>query len=280
MKRKNRITSIFLLTYFIIVCGIALFPFFAIVMAAFKPTADLMRYGVDLSFNLEMLTLDNFRTLFSSRTGDVYFHWYKNSLIISFLYTFFSLLFSSLVGYGFGVYQFRGKNILFVIVLIVMMLPVEILILPLYKMIISWGLVDTFTGVIAPFAVAPIAIFFFRQFASGLPRELMDAGRIDGCSEYGLYFRIMMPLMLPAFGAMAILQGMRSWNDLLWPLIVLRTELNFTLPIGLTALISPYEDNLDVLISGSIMTILPMIILFLFFQRYFVAGLTAGGVKG
>ncbi|QGH35983.1 ABC transporter permease subunit [Gracilibacillus salitolerans] len=280
MKNKNRISSLFIFTYFIIVCGIALFPFFAIIMAGFKPTADLMRYGVDLSIKLDQFTLDNFKTLFSTRTGEVYFHWYKNSLIISFFYTCFSLLFSSLVGYGFGVYDFKGKNSLFVLVLIVMMLPVEILILPLYKMIISVGLIDTFTGVIAPFAVAPIAIFFFRQFAAGLPRELMDAGRIDGCSEYGLYFRIMMPLMLPAFGAMAILQGMRSWNDLLWPLIVLRTDLNFTLPIGLTALISPYEDNLDVLISGSIMTIVPMILLFLFFQRYFVAGLTAGGIKG
>ncbi len=270
----------FLVSYFIIVCLIVLFPFYALLLAAFKPTADLMRYGVDLNLNWESMSLNNFRTLFASSTGDLYFHWYKNSIIVTVLYTFFSLLFSSLVGYGFGVYDFKGKNILFVLVLVVMMIPTEILILPLYRMIINLGIIDTYTGVIAPFAIAPIAIFFFRQFASGLPRELMDAGRIDGCSEYGLYFRIMMPLMLPAFGAMAILQGMRSWNDLLWPLIVLRTETNFTLPIGLTALISPYEDNLDILIAGSIMTIIPMMLLFLFFQRYFVAGLTAGGVKG
>ncbi|WP_100405328.1 carbohydrate ABC transporter permease [Bacillus solitudinis] len=280
MKKKNRMASMFLVSYFIIVCLIVLFPFYALLLAAFKPTADLMRYGVDLNLNWESMSLNNFRTLFASSTGDLYFHWYKNSIIVTVLYTFFSLLFSSLVGYGFGVYDFKGKNILFVLVLVVMMIPTEILILPLYRMIINLGIIDTYTGVIAPFAIAPIAIFFFRQFASGLPRELMDAGRIDGCSEYGLYFRIMMPLMLPAFGAMAILQGMRSWNDLLWPLIVLRTETNFTLPIGLTALISPYEDNLDILIAGSIMTIIPMMLLFLFFQRYFVAGLTAGGVKG
>ncbi|MCL7749927.1 carbohydrate ABC transporter permease [Halalkalibacter alkaliphilus] len=280
MKKKNRIATVFLLIFLSVVSIIVLFPFYALTIAAFKPTADLMRYGVDLRLELSSLSLDNFRTLFSSRSGDLYFHWYKNSIIVTFFYTFFSLLFSSLVGYGFGVYNFKGKNILFVLVLVVMMTPTEILILPLYKMMINMGLINTFTGVIAPFAISPIAIFFFRQFASGLPKELMDAGRIDGCSEYGLYFRIMMPLMLPAFGAMAILQGMRSWNDLLWPLIVLRTEENFTLPIGLSALISPYEDNLDILISGSIMTVVPMIILFLFFQRYFVAGLTAGGVKG
>jgi arabinosaccharide transport system permease protein len=114
----------------------------------------------------------------------------------------------------------------------------------------------------------------------GLPKELMDSARIDGATEYGIFFKIMLPLMAPSMAAMAILQGLGSWNNFLWPLIVLRSNDMFTLPIGLATLLTPYGNNYDILIAGSVMTIVPIIILFIFFQRYFVAGLTVGGVKG
>jgi arabinosaccharide transport system permease protein len=108
----------------------------------------------------------------------------------------------------------------------------------------------------------------------------MDAARVDGCSEYGIFVRIMMPLMAPAFAAMAILQAMNSWNNFLWPMIVLRTNDMLTLPIGLSSLLTPYGNNYDVLIAGSVLAILPILVVFLFFQRYFIEGMTAGGVKG
>jgi len=123
-------------------------------------------------------------------------------------------------------------------------------------------------------------VFFFRQYASGIPRDYVDAGRIDGCTEYGIYTRIMAPLMRPAFGAMAILLAMRNWNDFLWPLIVLRTEDMFTIPVGLAGLMSPYYNAYDRLISGAVLAIIPLIIVFLFNQKAFVSGLTAGGIKG
>jgi arabinosaccharide transport system permease protein len=147
-------------------------------------------------------------------------------------------------------------------------------------MSITLKLINTYAGVIIPFVVAPMPIFFFRQYASGMPKDFLDAGRMDGCSEYGIFFRIMMPLMAPAFGAMAILQAMGSWNNFLWPLIVLRTNEMLTLPIGLSTLLTPYGNNYDILIAGSVLAILPILILFVFFQRYFVSGLTVGGVKG
>jgi arabinosaccharide transport system permease protein len=128
--------------------------------------------------------------------------------------------------------------------------------------------------------VYPFAIFFFRQYAVTLPKDFLDAGRIDGVNEFGIYFRIMLPLMTPALGAMTILVSLQSWNDFLWPLIVMRTEKMFTLPIGLNALLTPYGNNYEMLLSGAFVATLPIVVVFLFFQRYFVSGLSAGAIKG
>ncbi len=129
----------------------------------------------------------------------------------------------------------------------------------------------------------PFAIFFFKQFIDGIPRDLVDAGRVDGLNEYAIFFKIVVPIMPPAFSAMAIFMSMQSWNNFLWPLIVLRTGDKFTLPIGLNTLLTPpYNSAYDLLlIGGALAATLPIIIIFIFFQRYFIAGLTSGGgVKG
>ncbi|ADI26629.1 carbohydrate ABC transporter permease [Geobacillus sp. C56-T3] len=257
---------------------VALFPFFALLLASFKPSTELLRYGLNLKLQAHLLSFKNYIYLFQE--GAKYLTWYKNSLIITAVGTVLSLLFSSMVGYALAVYNFKGRNVIFILVLTVMMIPTEILMLPLYKLMVSFKMINTYWGVIVPTMVAPIAIFFFRQYALGLPKELLDAARIDGCSEFRIFFSIMVPLMKPAFGAMAILQAMGYWNSFLWPTIILRTEDMFTLPIGLSGLLTPYGNNYDILIAGSLLTILPIIILFIFFQRYFVSGLTVGGVKG
>jgi arabinosaccharide transport system permease protein len=185
-----------------------------------------------------------------------------------------------MVGYGLAMYRFRGRSLIFVLVLAVMMIPVEIILLPLYKLAIDLLIIDSIWGVILPFVVAPLPIFFFRQFALGIPKDFMDAGRMDGCTEMGIFFRIMVPVMLPAFGAMTILQALFSWNNFLWPVIVLRSTENFTLPIGLSSLLSPVGNNYEVLLPGAVLSILPILAIFLLFQRFFIEGLTVGGVKG
>ncbi|WP_372491652.1 carbohydrate ABC transporter permease [Priestia endophytica] len=265
-------------TFFSIIGLIILFPLFCLILASFKPSTELLRFGLNLKLQPDILSLDNYTFLFDG--GKIYLKWYLNSTIIVFLYTALSLFFSSLIGYGLGVYNFKGKNLIFTLVLFILMVPIEILILPLFELSVSLRVINSYMGIILPFVVSPVAVFFFRQFAIGLPKELLDAARIDGCSELGIFFRIMMPLMKPAFGAMAILQAMNSWNNFLWPLIVMRSKEMFTLPVGLTGLLSPYGNNYDMLISGSVLTVLPILILFLFFQRYFISGLTVGGVKG
>ncbi|WP_089739430.1 carbohydrate ABC transporter permease [Gracilibacillus ureilyticus] len=261
-----------------IISLIALFPILLLLLSSFRPSSELMRSGISLTFDWADLNLDNYLYIFSQADG--YWTWYANSLLISALTIILSLFFSSMVGYALAVYDFKGRNLFFGFVVFILMVPFEILMLPLFQMMISAQLVDTYAGVILPLIVAPIAVFFFRQYALGLPKQLMDAARIDGATEYGIFFKIMLPLMTPSLGAMAILQGLGSWNNFLWPLIVLRSNDMFTLPIGLATLLTPYGNNYDVLIAGSVMTIIPIIILFIFFQRYFIEGLTVGGVKG
>jgi arabinosaccharide transport system permease protein len=271
-------TSIILLILFIIISIFALFPLIAIALGSLKPSTEILRYGLNLKLQANLLSFKNYSFIFSG--GSDYFIWYKNSLIITVLSTILCLFMTSMVGYGLAVYDFKFKNLIFGLVLIVMMIPVEIIMLPLYKLTMNLGLMDTLLGAFLPFVVAPIPIFFFRQYASGLPKDLLDAARVDGCTELGIYFRVMMPLMAPAFSSMAILQALGSWNNFLWPLIVLKSSENLTLPIGLSTLLTPYGNNYDVLIAGSVMAIFPVLIIYIFFQRYFIEGMTAGGVKG
>lgn len=278
-NRRWSFPSLLLLAMFAVLALFTLFPLYCLFLASLKPSTELLRYGLNLRIDPDVMSLKNYMFIFSGSAKN-YFFWYKNSVVITLLFTVICLLFSSMVGYGLAMYSFKGRNVIFALVLVVMMVPVEIIMLPLYKLMISLKLINTLWGVILPFVVAPLPIFFFRQYASGLPKDYLDAGRIDGCSEYGIFFRIMAPLMAPAFGAMAILQAMGAWNNFLWPLIVLKTNEKLTLPIGLASLLTPYGNNYDVLVAGSVLAILPILVLFVFFQRYFVSGLTVGGVKG
>ncbi|SDN98767.1 carbohydrate ABC transporter permease [Alkalicoccus daliensis] len=276
---KEKLISTGMVLLFSIIALVALFPVIALVVASFSPASDLMRFGLTAELFLSSWNTENFVALFGGE-GGAYWQWYINSLIISAFLIVLSLFFSSMVGYALALYEFKGKRFIFILVLLILMIPFEILMLPLFTMMISLGLVDSYFAVMLPLIVAPIAVFFFRQYCLGLPKELMESGRVDGCTEFGIFARIMAPLMLPSFAAMAILQGLTSWNNFLWPLLVLRSNDMFTLPVGLATLLTPYGNNYQILFSGSVMAIIPIIILFLFFQRFFIAGLTSGGVKG
>lgn len=256
---------------------IFLSPFFFMLVSSFKPGQELISKGLTWKINFDVMSLNNYKTLFFGDSR--YLDWYKSSLIITLIYTVLSLLFSSMVGYGLAVYNFKMKRIIFFLVLLTMMVPLQILLLPLYQLMITLKLIDTYMGVVLPFAVSPFAIFFFRQYIIGLPKDLIEAARIDGCNEFKIFFRIIAPLMKPAFGAMTILQAMISWNSFVWPLIVLRSTENLTLPIGLASLITPYGHNYDMLMSGAVMSVIPVAIIFLLNQRAFIEGLTAGGIK-
>lgn len=276
-KAKFSWVTVPMLIIFIIIAVLTLLPFISITFASFRPASEIMRQGLSLHLDSADVTFENYKYLFSGEHD--YFRWFFNSLKLTAIQTVLVLLVSAFVAYGFAMYDFRGKNLLFTCVLLVMMIPLEIIILPLYRLTISLNLMDSIWGIILPTIAGPLPIFFFRQYLSGIPRDFLNAARVDGCSEYGIFFRIIMPLMKPSFAAMGIFVGMNSWNSLLWPMIVLRSSDKLTLPIGLTSLINPYRNNYQLLIAGSVFSVIPILILFLLFQKQFIAGMTAGGVK-
>ena len=267
-------------TVFSLLSVCSLGPFVYLLIASFiEDMSQVFKNGLSLKIEIDMLGISNYVLLFTKDNG-LYFSWYKNSLIITIFYTALSLFLSSLVGYGVAMYDFKFKRILVVTILSTMMIPLEILMLPLYREMLSFRMLNTYTGVIIPFAVSAFAIYFFMQYAQTLPKELMDAARVDGCGEFRIFYQIMAPIMIPAFGTMAILQAMTAWNDFLWPLIVMSTNRNFTLTVGLQTYLSPYGNNYNALFAGAVLSVIPIMILFLANQKTFISGLTIGGVKG
>ncbi|WP_028612644.1 carbohydrate ABC transporter permease [Paenibacillus harenae] len=267
-----------LFVFFSVVCVLILIPFYAITIGSFKPGKELVRYGLNLQFDLSVMSFDNFVFLFTGSHS--YFTWFSNSLFLTIVQVALTLIVSATVAYGFAAYEFRGKNFLFICVLLIMMVPFEILLLPLYTLTFHLGMMNSYSAIILPGIANAATIFFFRQYLRGIPKEMIAAGRVDGATEYGIYIRLILPVMKPSFAAMAILNGMNSWNNILWPFMVISNAGKYTLPIGLKTLLTPYGNNYDLLIVGSFFSILPILILFLAFQKYFIDGMTAGAVKG
>lgn len=277
-SKKYFVSKLFITLLFVLLSIVILIPFWAIFVGTFQEGSMLIRNGLNLKLDFSTANLDNYITLFTD-SGE-YFNWFFNSMLLTVIQVVLTLFISAFVAYGFAAYDFKFKNILFIFVLLIMSVPFEMLMLPLYVQINDMSLSDNYAAILLPFLAHASTIFFFRQYLTGVPKELIEAGRIDGASEFGIFFRLIMPIMKPSFAAMAILNGMNSWNNFLWPLLVLRSSDKYTLPIGLNTLITPYGNNYDLLIVGSFFSIIPILVLFLCFQKYFIEGMTAGAVKG
>ena len=286
MESNHKITTVLATGLFVLLCGFIAFPLLAGLMASFRPGRELVQNGLAISFDFRTMTLDNYKYLFglsgsnSKVDSAKYFMWYKNSLILTLLTVILTLLVCYFVAYGLTMYKFRLQGFLFFMVIATMCVPFEILRLPLYQEVTALRIINTRAGVILPGLCAASTIFFFRQYMQSLPKELLDAARIDGCTEYGISVKIMMPITKPAFASMAILCAMGSWNNMLWPMLVFRDTNKFTLQIGLNTLLTPYGNNYDLLIAGSMFGIIPILVIYLLFQRYLIDGMTAGAVKG
>lgn len=264
--------------FLLVITLIVLLPLVAIFVATFQDGNQIIRNGLSLDIDLSELSLGNYVMLFTD--SGLYFRWFINSVVLTAVQVAGTLLVSSFVAYGFAMYDFKGKNAWFISVLLLMTVPFEIMMLPLFVMVNDFGLADSYSVIVFPFLAASVTIFFFRQYFLGIPKELLEAGRVDGVSEFGIFFRIVLPIARPAMAAMAILNGMVIWNNFLWPLLVLRSAEKFTLPIGLNTLLTPHANNYELLIIGSLFSLLPVLVLFILFQRFFVAGMTAGALKG
>lgn len=252
-------------------------PFVWTLVSSFKENSEI--FGFPLTFLPAQPTLDNYRRLLS---GDElpYARQFLNSLLVAGGQTLLALFVSTLVGFAFAKYQFRFKRPLFVMVLATLTIPQQVTLVPLFLVINSFGLLDTYAAVILPAAANAFGVFFMRQSMLAIPGDLLDAARIDGSSEFGLYWRIGLPLARGSIAVLAVIEFLRSWNDYLWPLIVLRSAEMMTVPVGLATLVGLYKVEYGMVMAGSFLATVPIIVLFVIGRDHLVAGMTAGAVKG
>jgi len=204
-----------------------------------------------------------------------------NTFVIAFSATVLELFFCSLAGYGFAKYRFPGRNALFAFLLGTMIIPFTVIMVPMYLIMRDFHWIDTFLPLIIPGAANAFGIFFMRQYISSISDELLDAARIDGAGEFSLYSRIVAPIITPGLISLGLIFFMGSWNSFLWPLIILKSPQNFTLPLVIRSMIGPVGRTVyDVQMAASVISLVPLLIIFLIFQRRFIEGITAGAVRG
>lgn len=254
---------------------VSLFPVLWMLYSSFRPTEELSL--MPPAFFPNRVTLQNYGQLFSNVP---IFRWAANSLLICAAITLGQLLFDSMAGYAFARKQFRGRQLLFWLVIGTMMVPVHILIVPLYIMMVELRLVDTLWAAVLPGLAGAFGIFFMKQFISTIPSALEEAARMDGCSEVQLFFRIILPICSPALGVLAIFLFVSNWNSFLWPLLVLNSAKTYTLTVGLATLQDKQTLDYGLLMAGAVVASLPMFVMFMFFQRMFVRGIRIGAIKG
>jgi len=221
-------------------------------------------------------TLENYITVW--KTMGVW-RYLLNSIIISGIGVFVSVTFAALFAYPLARFEFPGRNLIFFLVLLPMMVPTQGSFIINFLTIRRLGLVNTYWGVILPMAVTLFGVFLLRQSYMGIPRDYEDAARIDGASEFFIWFRVMLPMIKPSLATLVLLQFIAFWNNFLWPLIVLRDPNMYPLSVGLLYLNDSFQTNLRSVAAGAVIATAPIALLFLFLQQYFVKGLTAGGVK-
>jgi multiple sugar transport system permease protein len=222
-------------------------------------------------------TLNNYRELFVHAGMATYL---LNSLLVSGAITLLSLSFNLMAGYAFAKLRFAGRERLFQALIGALVIPAQVAMLPLFLLLKYIGLVDSYAGVIVPGMATVFGIFLVRQYARGIPDELMEAARIDGAGEWRIFLQIVMPLLKPIMVTLAIFSFLAAWNDFMWPLIVLTGQEHYTLPIGLASLAREHSQDSELMMAGSVVTVLPVLVLFLAMQRYYLEGLLLGSVKG
>jgi multiple sugar transport system permease protein/arabinosaccharide transport system permease protein len=250
-------------------------PFLYMMLGAFKQNTEI--FGTPLTFFPKNPTLDNMGALLNNFP---FARWAVNTVTVAVVGSVFSVLLSSLAGFAFAKYEFRFKNVLFLLMLATLLIPNQVLLVPQFQVIRELHWFNTYAALIVPRAVGAFGIFLMRQYTVNLPSELLDAARVDGATEFSIWWRIVLPLVRPGLAVLAILSFTGLWNDFLWPLIVTNDTSMFVLNLGLGALVGPYDYQYGILLSGALLSSLPVIIIFLIFQRQFIDGFIQGAFKG
>jgi ABC-type glycerol-3-phosphate transport system permease component len=275
MRKQHKTLSIVMLLVFLALAAVFMFPFVWMLSSSLKDKSQIFAsppVWIPHTFHWE-----NFTQLFTERHfGAVIL----NSLFTAVTGTVGALFFCSLAGFAFAKYRFRGKGLLFGLVLASLMIPMESSLVPLFVIYRELGLIDQLWGVILPRLTSAFGIFYMRQYCMSIENELLEAARMDGCSENRIYFRIVAPILIPAFASLGIIFFVEEWNNFLWPTVILRSEDHLTIAVAIRALQSGVRTPYNLIMSGSVISILPMLAVIFIFQKQIFAGLTDGTVKG
>jgi multiple sugar transport system permease protein len=274
-KQINTILINLVVAFFGIIIA---YPLVWMVSASFKPLSEI--YSFPPSIIPQNFTMGNYERLFSDWP---FSNWYVNSLGVAIISTLAVLFFTSLAGFGFAKYRFKGSRFLFIILLGSTMVPFQLILIPLFIVMSKLGWTNGYLSLIIPFMAPAVGIFLMRQFIQSIPSELVEAARIDGASEFSIYWRVMLPLLRPALAAQAVLTFLGSWNSYLWPLAVLRARENMTLPVGLASIVGSVtagsEPPLGASMAAATLITIPIIIVFVSVQGQYISGLTAASVR-
>lgn len=273
---KNKITVTDALRVVILVTAalVALIPIVWLVLGSFKtPTELSARPPLLLPESWGISNYTDALTRFDFTT------YLFNSTVVTIAATALTLAINSMAAYALAKYNFRGKNGLFLLTLATIMIPLQVILIPVYQVVASLGMVNTLWGLIIPAAATPTGVFILRQYMLSIPDELIEAARVDGSGEFRTFIQIVLPMCRPALAVVAILSIMWRWNDFLWPLVVAQSETVYTLPVALARFTAEETVPFNLIIAMSVVSILPVIILFLFFQRQIVTGIANTGIK-
>ncbi len=273
--RRNR-GQILLAVFLLVGCLVTLLPFIWMFFGAFKSSSEIIR--VPPTFWPEQPTLGNFRKIFNDSAVPLG-HFYLNSIIVSVSVVVLTLFTSSLAGFIFAKYKFFGKNLLFLLVLATIMIPFPVLMIPSYLILVKLKLIDTLWSLILPSAMNAFGIFLMKQFIETLPNDSIDAARIEGASEWMIYWKVIIPQVGPSLATLGILTFMTQWNNYLWPLVVITTNERRTLPIMLTWYNSAHAQSYDMIMTASVLVVVPILIVYSFCQRWIIQGFAMSGMK-
>lgn len=274
VSRKDRILSAVLTTVIALGALVMIGPFIWLFVATTHTTADIFSSPPALLPGGQFW--DNLTGLLQSvQFGDAI----RNSLVVSVTYTLLGLIVCSSAGYAFAKFRFPGRNLMFGLLIASLALPGQVTLVPLFKIMVQLGWLNSYQAQIVPDLALPFGIFLMRQAMQAVPDELLQAGRVDGAGEFRIFFRIVLPTMKPSLAALAIFLFLARWNDFVYPLIIQRTPDAYTLPVALATLRGIGTTDYGQLLTGTFLSILPVLAMFLFLQRYFVAGLLGGSVK-
>ncbi|NLG61723.1 MAG: carbohydrate ABC transporter permease [Candidatus Cloacimonetes bacterium] len=266
-----------LLLYALLLLGAVI----AILPMVWMVSASLMPAGAENSYPPrlfpETVTFEHYRALFTRLNLGRYL---LNSTFIAVVVTTISLLINSMAGYAFAKLRFRGRDRVFRLLSMGLVIPVQVSMLPLFLLMRELGLINTYWGVIIPSMASIFGIFLVRQYAFSIPDDLLDAARVDGAGELRIYLSIVLPVIRPILATLAIWTFLSTWNDFMWPLIVLSDDSMFTLPVALANLSGERVQDTELMMAGAVLTVLPVMLVFLVLQRYYVEGITLGSVKG